>query len=275
MSSESESSSVDLTSNARVTIRGCTINREQLTRIWAVSKQGFPEDSRFRISTDREHGGISSTISGGSIEDVIEGVRRSTLPGDPNSIDNLNLRVANWSEGDRSVAIYITPRGVTVNVEGNDPQWVRGRIETLRDLLRETRPRGFVGSGDTRLFLVSTTAAPSSPLAVFGSAALIDNLTVAFSTALAVIAVAIFCAYLIGRKFDRRARTELRLFPTQVARPTRDWIAIGSLVVAIIGALIAIVAILVAHEDADKQIKKEAFSPFAVESVGNLRGEKV
>lgn len=247
--SSTESEPVRLTADAKLSVYGCKIRRDQLNRIWALAKEGFPPGADIRISTDRKHGGVSTTISGTTIDEVLDGLQRSTLPGDPNSLDNLALSISQWENRvSRKVDIYITPRGVDVRLRGSDPEWVRGRIGGLKDLFFETRPKGVVGVGFSR-WLLTMMAALLGTIVGFPLALVIpDRFLASLSFPVAIIMFS-WLGNLIGWYLDKRAKVELSLFPAAPAQG-RDWMNISMLAATLATVVIAVIAIAVAHYDA-------------------------
>jgi hypothetical protein len=137
---------------------GCKINRVDLDRAVALARQDFPPDASVRIDTTRTSGGIATRIFGESVDDLLASVRRATLPGNPDLLDNFTLTIADSflspaPRADRYVAMFVGPQFVRVVVEGNDPGWVSGRISGLRAIFDSTRvkwimkPRKFARLG--------------------------------------------------------------------------------------------------------------------------------
>lgn len=242
-----------LTAESRFSMRGCKITRPHLGRIWQLATEGFSSDANISITTSRKAGVIESQIEGESIDGMLDGVRRATIAGDPNYIDNIDLYIR--ARLGRTVFIRIaakslTGKGVNVTVKGEDPEWVRGRIGGLKDLFADAQSRPVLPWGTTRLTLLN--------LGFFAASGI--NLLLAPVTKRATLSVSLLLffaiyvtlggsAYVLGTKFDRRARTELILFPEPEKR-RRDWVNIGILVAALVGIVVAIAAIIVAHSDA-------------------------
>ena len=140
---ESAPKPAQITAEAEFSLRACIIDREHLEKVWQVACEGFAEDSNFSIETERYYAGISTKITGGTIPEMLEGVRESTSPGDPAVIDNLYLWVSNVVTDlvkERYISIIITPKSVEVLVKG-EPEWVNGRSRRIQNLLASKRSK--------------------------------------------------------------------------------------------------------------------------------------
>src|SRR5450755_3799094 len=160
VSADAASPSTDLNAKAHFDLHGCRMTRPQLDRIWESAREGFGDDAYVSISTKRKGDGIESEISGKSIDTLLDGVQRSTLPGDPNILGNLHLYVSDGSLRNRSVSISIEQTrflydGTSVNVGGPYHEWVRGRAGVLKALLKGTRSSALTGRGRARMWLFS------------------------------------------------------------------------------------------------------------------------
>jgi hypothetical protein len=247
---------VNTTSDAHFFMDGCTIKRSQLDRIWKLACEGFEHDADVVIETERNTGVVSSKISSSSIDDTIEGVRQATLPGDPNYIDNLRLYVSDRYEDTprrRTVSVYITRKRVHVSVSGADPGWVRGRIEGLKDLFAETRSKWVFGGGDIKYIAVVVGAI----LSIAPTAAILVNINPSNSGIFILVLAATMGAFigtglLFGRWIDRRSRVRLLLFDEPSPKDAIDKVNLTILIVTMIGVIVAILAILIAHHDSTK-----------------------
>ena len=247
-------------------MQGCVITRDHLERIWELAREGFPADSTIIVETDRSAYGISSTISSGTISATIAGVRQANLAGDPNYIDNISLRVSApipESVQSRSVSIRIDQDYTRVSVKGEDAGWVRGRIGGLRDMLASKRTKLHL-LGEGAIFKVSIIALVIGGIIGTWAEFYSFGHFQAFSIYPLLIPVGIVLVMtgggaILGSWIGKRARTRLILIPGDSPPRKVDKISLGILIVAIAGAFIAILAILIAHNDATHA---HAFSPY-------------
>ena len=117
---------------------GCRIDRDHIDRILRLASQDFSSTANRYVMSTREYGGIYSSIYGRTIEELLNSVKESTLPGDPDYVDNLTFRLIENPQT-RFTQIMIRPEQVQVIVDGTDPEWVRGRIGSLKALFSYTR----------------------------------------------------------------------------------------------------------------------------------------
>ena len=261
MSSDQPLAPGQLDSEATFNLHGCRITRGALDRVWNLAKEGFTDDIYVMVSTKRRTSGITSEIKGSSIDDVLMGIKRATVAGDPDHLDNLRIYISTLGSPDRSIWINIDSKagathtpGVTVTVKGEDPGWVRGRAGGLKDLLEETRRHRISGGGRVRalsLFMAMLIASGLSVLATFNlphdtSVSLVIILLVAIYVLLGV------GAWYLGALIDRRTGTQLLLLPPEVQARKIDWVNVSLLIVTILGVIVGIIAILVAHADATR-----------------------
>lgn len=245
---------VRLKAESHLYLRGCRIRRAQLDRIWQLARDGFPADAHISITTKRAAGGIESEINGKSIDELLDGVARATMPGDPNVLDNIDLYISNNGIEGRMVYVSIKgarSEGVWVQVRDTDPGWVRGRIGGLKDLLVETQSPRWTGRGRARFIAL--------PLGILISSVIdtVLNFTLTRSWPLAsalLLAVGLWLvvgggAFLAGARLDRRSRTQL-LLVTEDQGHKIDRLNLAVLVATILGVIATTVGILVAHWDA-------------------------
>jgi hypothetical protein len=234
-------------------MRGCKITRSQLDRIWELAKEGFPPNSHILITTKRLGGGIPSDITGESIDETLEAVRRSTLPGDPDYLDNLRLHITTLfvEPTTRTVLIKIEPSALEVLVEGGDPGWVRGRIGGLKDHFADTRTKWIIGRGNARFIFwtLGNALGGVSFVAVSTSGAVGRNVVVVVLLEIAWLAGLGGAGFLLGAWMDRRAKTELRLLPVTRVR-TVDWVNVALLIATILVLVVGVIGAVVAHRDA-------------------------
>jgi hypothetical protein len=74
---------------AGFTLRACKIDRSQLDRILALAAKDI-ENPLVTLSTVRKGSGITSKITGETIDELLEKVKHSTMSGNPDQIDNLS-----------------------------------------------------------------------------------------------------------------------------------------------------------------------------------------
>jgi len=265
MSDESRSEEA----SANFQMRACKIDRARLDRILEVATKDLSKPPRTTLSTKRKGSGITSTITGDTVGDLLRNVKRSTLPGNPDAIDNLTAYFHVFGAGSFGERIYIRVKDsefmphVSVSVKGSDPGWVVGRTSQLKDLFAETQaPQAkYLRISGWRITLPLLGVVLS-----FGIVPLLSS-TRTFSgrTAGQIVlglGVLFFLAgvgYLLGSWLDRMMDTEIHLTGMPVHRP-RDWVNIGVLIVTIIGVLVGIAAIFIAHSDASRDHSTGGFA---------------
>lgn len=247
----------NLAAKSYFTLKGCRVTRDQLDRIWRLAGKGFSSDAYVTVKTKRKSSGVESEITGNSIDHLLNGVRQATLPGDPKILENIDLYISDSTLGGsaRSVAVRISTKGlspgVRTHVSGPDPGWVRGRIGELKDLLKETQAPFLTGRGHIRLLLLTAS------MALAGLVNFLLNVSVMHHQSLAVglfVLIGLWATlggggFYVGLRMDRRFRTQLLLFSDN-SKPKVDWVARATLLVAILGLIIAVAGIVVAHLDA-------------------------
>jgi hypothetical protein len=213
-----------------------------------LAAEGFPSDSYVNIST-KIKGDVESSVQSNSINGLLETAKKTIRSGDPDYLGNLSLYISHWT---RSVSIRIEADwkvfgdGVNVTVDG-DEEWVRGRSGVLKEVLAGTQSPLLYGRGRTRGitafagFIAGETlgAVLSYPNASIGSYFLIS---------LSLDAALAGGGYFFARLLDRKMCTKLVL--AQSSKRKIDAIALASLGVAIVGVIVAVVAIVIAHADA-------------------------
>lgn len=245
----------------RFRMRACKVHRAQLNRILEVAAKDI-EKADVKLSTTRKGSGITSTITGATVDELLENVKCSTMSGDPERIDNLKIHIS--APGFHRESVFITIRDpefmnedqVSVAVWGSDPGWVVGRTTQLNDLFAETRPSRikFISKlSNTRFFSPVIGAVASI---IIGAPISLSSAFVHRTSAQVFLFIGLFMfltglAYLLTAKIDRLTRTEL-FIPSPPARPSRDWLNIAVLIATIMGVLVGIAAIIVAHSDAAK-----------------------
>ena len=248
--------------HADFTMRACKINRAQLDRILEVAVKDI-ENPDIKLSTVRTGSGITSKITGGTVDELLKNVKQSTMSGDPERIDNLEAHIfAHGIHRHEFILINIdspdsiVSNEVSVRVSGADPGWVVGRTSQLKDLFAATRPShsSYVSRlSNTRYFspFVALVVVAVLIPPILGSSTLKGRSSAQVALGIGMFLFVAGLSYLLGSKLDRFTRTEL-LIPSPSARPPRDWVNIGVLIVTIIGVLVGIAAIIVAHSDATK-----------------------
>jgi hypothetical protein len=104
--------SVSHAANSRFSMRGCRITHSQLDRIWRLAILGFSQSAYRSITTTRKSGEMQTEIKAQSVDEILANVRKSTIAGDPNKLDNLALWISNsYLAEDRSVRISIDCNG--------------------------------------------------------------------------------------------------------------------------------------------------------------------
>ena len=234
-------------------LRGCKITRRQLDRIWELTTKDFPENAYIAISTERKGGGITAEISGKTIDEMRQNVKRSTISGDPDRIDNLTAYISDglWENQRVMIGINNGASGVWVSVAGVDPGWVIGRASSLKDLFADTRSKHVSRISKVRYYAsiagIAIAALLMIPITHIRDLANHDAVQIVVWISLSAVLAGL--GYLLGARIDRQSQTEL-LFPSSTPHKPRDWVNIAVLAVTIIGVLVTIVAIIVAHSDA-------------------------
>jgi hypothetical protein len=240
--------------NTSFSMRGCKVGRGQLDRIWTLATKDFAADAYIDIKTERKGSGITSNISGKTIDDLFLNVKRSMMAGDPDRIDNIMMTIWEVGPGGKHITIFINKpgiEGVLVTVDGNDPGWVVGRATGLKDLFSSTRARFVLPFGGSRVYIatIGVLIAVLLMIPVSRTSGFAHNEALKVTAGIAVSVFLGGCGFLWGARLDRTSRTEL-LIPSPVTNKSRDWVNLAVLVVAIISVVVAVVAILVAHSDA-------------------------
>jgi hypothetical protein len=245
--------SANISAVSRFKLLGCQISRTRLDRIWKLATDGFSPDAYVSISTTRKSGKIDSEVKAKTLDELLDGIRRATLVGDPDRLDNLELQV---TEDSRRVALDFTVSmdpfedGVSVSVSGYDAEWVQGRSARLRDLLRSTQSPLFMGRGASRVILsgAGLLAAIVGP-ASFSNPWINEPAGLLLLIVFAFLAGFIGTGFFIGSLIDRRMGTNLILVAAGPLKKV-DRISIAGLIVGILGVAATIAALLVAHGDA-------------------------
>jgi hypothetical protein len=202
-------------------LHGCKINRADLDRALALARQGFSPQVNVTIETAREYGGISSQIYGSSIDEMLSSLRQSTLPGDPDYLDNLSMTLTDplLNPANRHLAIYIGPWWVRVIVEGEDPGWVRGQIGGLKDLFDHTRAKWLIPPAKRfKLFIFSLILFMLVDISAIVIGFIISDKAYHRHREIFIL-ISLLCIVLIigvifaDRIIRHRERTELRLLP--------------------------------------------------------------
>ena len=228
---------------------GCKITRPHLDKLWCLATEGFTSGALRRVATQRRAGELSSEFEASTIDLLIEAVRSATLPGDPETIDNLQLVISERGSV-RRVSIVIDGHAlgskVEVSVVDENPGWVRGRIGGLRELFAETRNGWFVGQGRIRFVTAVVGFLAALPVNVMVASLLPFVHTIPARIVLFVGGLAILTSicYVFGHWMDLRSRTELRLHEPPKAKID---MGVWAIVVGIIGVLVAIVSSLASH----------------------------
>ena len=239
-------------------MRGCRITRFQLDRIWRLATEDFPESAHKSITTKRWAGEVETEIKAKSIDELLAGVQKSTIAGDPNRLDNLVLWISTlYPDEDRSIRISLDcihrrfPLDeVSVSVSGTDPGWARGRAAGLKDLFAEVQAPWWTGRGVIRYKLFNASLILSVAVANLVNFVIRPHLslTVSLLVAVAIYAILIGGSLYAGTILNRRYRMKL-LLTQDTSNRSIDKIGAATLVVTIIGVVVGIAAILVAHSD--------------------------
>jgi hypothetical protein len=103
------------------------VGRSHLDRILSIAAEGFNAD-QLEFTTERS----GTRMTRPTLEELISAVAASSLPGDPNSWDNLRFE----AYGDRrTVSIDISELMLRVSVSGPDATWVHGQIARFKAIL--------------------------------------------------------------------------------------------------------------------------------------------
>jgi hypothetical protein len=238
---------------------GCKITRADLDRAVVLARQDFPPEAVVRIDTTRTSGGIATRIFGESVDDLLASVRRATLPGNPDLLDNFTLTISDSflssaPRADRYVAIFIKPQYVVVVVEGNDPGWVGGRIGGLRAIFAATRAKWVMPA--RKLANLSIASGAFLTLVAIGTLIIIERISVPvlhhyrailllILTLCLVLNIAVFVA---NRDQRRRRRTELRLLGPKAKRDWGLYTFIATVIATLATIAILAVAVITAIE---------------------------
>jgi hypothetical protein len=212
---------------------GCKITRADLDRAVALARQDFPPEAVVRINTTRTSGGIATQIFGESVDDLLASVRRATLPGNPDYLDNFTLTISDSvlspaPRADRYVAIFVNPRFVRVVVEGNDPGWVGGRIWGLRAIFASTRAKWVMSprklANSVIASCISLTLVDISILIIIEkiSVPVFHHYRVILLLILILCLVLNIAVFVANRYLRHGRRTELQLLG--IPKTKRDWI---------------------------------------------------
>ena len=212
---------------------GCKITRADLDRAVALTRQDFPPEAVVRIYTTRTSDGIATRVFGESVDDLLASVRRATLPGNPDYLDNFTLTISDSvlspaPRADRYVAILVNPQFVRVVVEGNDPGWVGGRIGGLRAIFASTRAKWVMSTRKLANLGIATstflTLVAISTLIIIEKTSIpvFHHYRAIFLLILILCLVLNIAAFVATWYLRHRRRTELRLLDTPKTK--RDWI---------------------------------------------------
>jgi hypothetical protein len=218
-----------------------------------LAREGFSTSAYVSITSTRK-GKVESEVNSKSIDGLLAAVRKRAITGNPDYINNLRLYI---SEKNRTVDIHIIlagggilDEGVSVSVTG-DEEWVQGRSSVLREFLEDTRSSLLTGRGHSRLplFFTGFVLALAVTIPVASALGQGDSIGVALLLALSLSAVLGGGGFFVGSLLDRRKQTQLVILPG-AQRSKIDLMGLTSLIATILGIIVAIVAILVAHADA-------------------------
>jgi hypothetical protein len=218
-----------------------------------LAVEDFGDSGHQSFTTNRKAGEVETEITSESIDGLLAGVQKPTLPGDPNRLNNLSMRVsARYPDEDRSISInmdcgyqWYSPRNVRVSVSGVDPGWTRGRAAGLRDLLSEVQAPWWTGRGSATLRVYWAIL----PLVFVLNASLALTVERHFSvlafalTWVAITSVSGAGSLYFGSKLNRRYGTQLLLTSDASGRSV-DKLGIVSLTVGIAGVIVAVTAIV-------------------------------
>ncbi|MGH3228348.1 MAG: hypothetical protein ACRDOA_07165 [Streptosporangiaceae bacterium] len=224
---------------------GCRIDRDLLDRIVALAKKDFPSDASVDISTERKSGAITSKISAESVEQLLDGLRESTAAGDPNWIDNLQIRVSGFfsADSERSwVLISIDPEFSSVRVEGPDAGWVRGRIGELHDQFEYSKVRWTISPA-----LHSVLIGAGLALYVILTSSLIVLEISHFRFVYTVVLWSLIALYIVSffasRRLTKRRKNRITILP-DLSPDRKDWMAISTLVATIFILIATVVGVV-------------------------------
>ena len=190
---------------------GCDVGLSRLRRINRVIAESA-EGARITFETERN----GTTLSGRSLEQLLTAVHESTEPGNPDDIDNIEVRTAGPT---RKIAFAVDAATVTWSVEG-DTSWARGVTEQIRALLVEAGGRTQASAGG---LLYAAVAVPF----VAALVGLLLALNVVPRTGFGLLLAGSFVlfggltGYVAGR--IRRRRDRCRLSATGELPPRRWW----------------------------------------------------
>ncbi|AGK78666.1 hypothetical protein SFUL_3748 [Streptomyces microflavus DSM 40593] len=235
----------------------CRLGKGELERLFNLAPEGIPAAS-VSVSTQRN----STRYSAAKLSDLIDHVRNSNTTGNLEDWENLALEAAD-STGDRKVSVAIDTERVEIQVSGQDATWVHGQAARIELFLKASggKPRRDREEKTRRIKLTLLMYALAIP---YMAAMLISLMIVdpqAFESQegreswrgiLAILgssAMMLF-VYWCGFKLFNRANRAL-LKPTDEiphgswwSRSTStDKIALGSLIVAVLSAGVAVVTL--------------------------------
>jgi hypothetical protein len=113
----------------RLVFRHCRLGRSELDRIFNLAPEGISAANAI-VSTQRD----STRYSAGNLSDLIDSLQQSNAPGNLDLWDNLSLNAADTA-GDRRVSIDMDGQQVVIQVSGRDATWVHGQAARLELLL--------------------------------------------------------------------------------------------------------------------------------------------
>jgi len=240
----------------RLVFHYCRLGRSELDRLFSLAPEGISIADAV-VSTQRD----STRYSAGNLSDLIDSLQQSSASGNLDLWDNLSQHAAD-AAGDRRVSIDMDGKQVVVQVSGRDATWVHGQAARLELLLEGAGGRlqdhGRKKEGD-KAALISSLLALTGLLAVGAGGYIASPRTFMRQFSSSAIdyqvggAVGVICwcvLALIGYWLVRRANRAL-LLPTAEA-PRGSWwnratsadrIALGGLVVATLGVVIAAVTL--------------------------------
>ena len=240
----------------RLVFHYCRLGRSELDRIFSLAPEGISAASAV-VSTQRD----STRYSAGNLSDLIDSLQQSSASGNLDLWDNLSQHAADTA-GDRKVSIEMDGKQVVVQVSGRDATWVHGQAARLELLLegaggrlqdREREKRSDKAAmvvGLLALTMMLATAAggyianPKAFMRQFSSSA-IDYQVGGGVGMFCWLILALIGYWLVSRG------TRALLLPTAEA-PRGSWwnratsadrIALGGLVVATLGVVIAAVTL--------------------------------
>jgi hypothetical protein len=224
-----------------------------------LATEDFPETAHRSITTTREAGEVETKIEAQSVDELLAAVQKSTIAGDPNRLDNLDLWVStSYPDPARSVSIRINcsrnwpfSEKSYVSVKAMDPGWTRGRAAGLKDLFAEVQAPWWTGRGTIRYKLFNAGLILALAVASLVNLVIKPHLssTVLLLFETAVYAVTVGGSLYAGTILNRRYHTQL-LLTSDTSKRSIDKVSAATLIVTIIGVIVAVVAIWMAHSDA-------------------------